>query len=351
MKKYVAAAFPSQCGKTNLAMITPTLPGWKAECVGDDIAWMKFDSNGQLRAINPEYGFFGVAPGTNYETNPNAMKSIFSDTVFTNVAWTSDGGVYWKDMEEPKKGVSITSWLDETNWQDLPEEVKKAKPAAHGNSRFCSPLQNCPIIDPRWEDPEGVPIEAILFGGRRPSTIPLIYEAFDWSHGVFVGSSMRSEATSAAEHKGKELLHDPFAMRPFFGYSFSQYLQHWLDFEKRPNLQLPRVFHVNWFRKDDGKFLWPGFGENSRVLDWVFRRCEGEDIATPSPIGLIPKPGSLNLDGLEGVDIEALFRMPKDELEGEIDAIQKYYDEQLPGQVPKPVLDQLEAFKERVSKL
>ena len=327
-------------------MITPTLPGWKAECVGDDIAWMKFDKNGQLRAINPEYGFFGVAPGTNRDTNPNAMASIFKDTIFTNVASTSDGGVYWEDMEKPADDVKITSWLDETNWKEL------GKPAAHPNSRFCSPLSNCPIIDPRWEDPEGVPIDAILFGGRRPLTIPLVYEAFNWQHAVFVGASMRSEATSAAEHKGKELQHDPFAMRPFFGYSFPKYLEHWLSFETRPNLHLPKVFHVNWFRKGKSGFLWPGFGENSRVLDWIFRRCNGEDIAEPSAIGLVPKPGSLNLDGVTGnPDMEALFRMPKDELTAEADAIQKYFDEQMPGQVTKPVLEQLEAFRDRISKL
>ncbi len=333
-------------------MITPTLPGWKAECVGDDIAWMKFDDAGRLRAINPEYGFFGVAPGTNWQTNPNAMASIFRDTVFTNVAHTSDGGVYWEDMESLPNDSKVTTWLNEPNWQDWTPEERKKKPAAHPNSRFCSPIENCPIIDPNWNDPAGVPIDAILFGGRRPLTIPLVYESFDWPHAVFVGASMRSEATSAAEHKGKVLLNDPFAMRPFFGYNFTQYLQHWLDFEKRPNLQLPKVFHVNWFRKDGGSFLWPGFGENSRVLDWIFRRCDGEDIAQSSAIGLIPKPGSINLEGLkEDVDMETLFRMSKEELQDEADAVQKYFDEQMPGQVPGPVVQQLAQFRERISKL
>ena len=351
VKKYIAAAFPSQCGKTNLAMITPTLPGWKAECVGDDIAWMKFDNNGKLRAINPEFGFFGVCPGTNLKTNPNAMAAIFKDTIYTNVASTSEGGAYWEDMEELEKGVRVKSWQNETDWQDFSAEEKKKKPAAHPNSRFCSPVSNCPIIDPRWEDPEGVPIDAILFGGRRPQTIPLIYEAFSWQHAVFVGASMRSETTSAAEFKGKQLMHDPFAMRPFFGYSFSQYLQHWLNFEKRPNLQLPKVFHVNWFRKNqEGKFVWPGFGENSRVIEWIFRRCEGENIAQPSAIGLIPKPGSLNLEGLEEpVDIDTLFSLPKEELQAEADAIEKYFDEQLPGQVPEAVTQELKAFRDRIS--
>lgn len=334
-------------------MITPTLPGWKAECVGDDIAWMKFDQNGRLRAINPEFGFFGVAPGTNNDTNPNAMASIFKDTIYTNVASTSDGGVYWEGLEEPGSDVKITSWLNEENWQDFTEKQKKEKPAAHPNSRFCSPISNCPIVDPKWEDPEGVPIDAFLFGGRRPSAIPLVYEAFNWRHAVFVGASMRSEATSAAEFTGKALLHDPFAMRPFFGYSFAQYLQHWLNFENRPNLHLPKVFHVNWFRKDsNGQFLWPGFGENSRVLDWIFRRCDGEDIAEPSAIGLLPKQGSINLDGIKGnPNMDILFTLSKEELQAEADAIDKYFQEQLPGQVPEPVLKELQAFRGRISQL
>lgn len=355
-KKYVAAAFPSQCGKTNLAMITPTLPGWKAECVGDDIAWMKFGPDGRLRAINPEYGFFGVAPGTNYDSNPIAMASIFKDTVFTNVAHTSEGGVYWKGLEkETPPNVSITSWLGETNWQNMSDKEKAKKPAAHPNSRFCAPASNCPIIDPKWEDPEGVPIDAILFGGRRPHTIPLVYEAFNWQHGVFVGASMRSQATSAAEHSGKEIMHDPFAMRPFFGYSFSQYMEHWLSLYRRPDIVLPKIFHVNWFRRDprDGSFLWPGFGENCRVLDWVLRRCDGEDIAVESPLGLIPGPGTMDVSGLDisQRSMDQLFSMSKDELVKESREIEEFFDEQLPGQVPKEVLNELDLFKERISRM
>lgn len=334
-------------------MITPTLPGWKAECVGDDIAWMRFDSNGKLRAINPENGFFGVAPGTSRDSNPNAMDSIFRNTVFTNVAHTSDGGVYWKDMtKNVPEGVSITSWLNEENWQDLSKEEQKKKPAAHPNSRFCAPAKNCPIIDPKWEDPEGVPIDAILFGGRRPTAIPLVYEATSWQHGVFMGASMRSKATSAAADGGSGVVNDPFAMRPFFGYSFAQYMSHWLSLEQRPGAQLPKIFHVNWFKQSpEGDFMWPGFGENSRVLDWICRRCDGENIAQPSAIGLVPKPGSLNVDGLDGVDMEALFELKRAELQEEIDGIRAYFDEQLPGQVPVPILKELTAFEQRVATL
>ena len=360
-KKYIAAAFPSACGKTNLAMITPTLPGWKAECVGDDICWMKFDSEDRLRAINPEYGFFGVAPGTSYNSNPNAMKSINKDTVFFNVASTSDGGVYWKGMEMPQDldtfldGASVTTWQNQENWQNLNAEQREETPAAHPNSRFCAPISNCPIMDPRWEDPEGVPIDAILFGGRRPRTIPLVYEATSWCHGVFIGASMRSKSTAAAEHASGGIMHDPFAMRPFFGYSFAQYMQHWLSLESRSGVQLPKIFHVNWFRKDENdKFLWPGFGENCRVLDWIFRRCDDEDIARPSPIGLIPKPGSLNVAGLKGMDectLNALFDLPKNELEKEVAGIEQYFNEQLPGNVPTAVERELQAFKNRISQM
>ena len=244
-------------------MMNPSLPGWKVECVGDDIAWMKFDSNGQLRAINPENGFFGVAPGTNYKTNPNAMKCVLKDTIFTNVGETEDGFVYWEGLEEPNQPV--TTWKNEIY-------SKGKNLAAHPNSRFCTPAKNCPNISPEWESPEGVPISAIVFGSRRPQGVPLVYQAKNWEHAVFIGASMRSEATAAAEHKGKEIMNDPFAMRPFFGYNFSDYIRHWLSLDK-PNHQLPSVFHVNWFKKNkEGKFVWPGFGENIRVLDWILRR-------------------------------------------------------------------------------
>jgi phosphoenolpyruvate carboxykinase (GTP) len=357
VKKYIAAAFPSQCGKTNLAMITPTLPGWKAECVGDDIAWMKFGPDGRLRAINPEYGFFGVAPGTSMDSNPIAMRSIFKDTLFTNVAHTSDGGVYWKGLEkETPADVSITSWLGEEDWQNFSKEKKAEKPAAHPNSRFCSPISNCPMVDANWEDPQGVPIDAILFGGRRPISIPLVYEAFNWKHGVFVGSSMRSETTSAAEHSGKAVVHDPFAMRPFFGYSFAQYLSHWLSLESREGVVLPKIFHVNWFRRSsrDDSFLWPGFGENCRVLEWIMRRCDGEEgLAVESPLGLVPSPGALNISGLDvsPQSMKELFSLSKSELEAEANGIETYFNEQLPGQVPQDVLDQLSLFKQRISEM
>ncbi|KAJ8968279.1 hypothetical protein NQ317_011080 [Molorchus minor] len=342
-KRYIAAAFPSACGKTNLAMMTPTLPGYKVECVGDDIAWMRFDNDGVLRAINPENGFFGVAPGTSNSSNPIAMKTIFKNTVFTNVASTSDGGVFWEGMEdEIQDGVKITDWRG-NQW------VKGGSPAAHPNSRFCTPAAQCPIIDPAWEDPAGVPISAILFGGRRPAGVPLVYEARDWKHGVLIGASMRSEATAAAEHKGKVIMHDPFAMRPFFGYNFGHYLSHWLSMETRSK-NLPKIFHVNWFRKgSDGKFLWPGFGENSRVLDWILRRLDNEDCAQSVPIGLIPKPDSLNLKGLkENVNLEELFALPKDFWLEEVYSIERYFKEQVGRDLPQEINKQLGDLKYRI---
>ncbi|XP_013404045.1 phosphoenolpyruvate carboxykinase, cytosolic [GTP]-like [Lingula anatina] len=346
-KKYIAAAFPSACGKTNLAMMNPTLPGYKIECVGDDIAWMRFDDRGQLRAINPEAGFFGVAPGTSNKTNPNAMATIRKNTIFTNVAETSDGGVWWEDInEDPAEGVTITSWLGQENWTK-----ESGKPAAHPNSRFCTPASQCPIIDPNWESSEGVPIEAIIFGGRRPEGVPLVYETFSWRHGVFVGSAMRSEATAAAEHKAKVLMHDPFAMRPFFGYNFGHYLKHWLSMEQKPGVHIPKIYHVNWFRKgQDGKFLWPGFGENTRVLDWIFRRLDGEDCAMETPIGLVPKDNSLNLEGLKDkVDLDALFNIPREFWLDEVEAIRKYYYEQVNDDLPDEIAEELNALHDRVS--
>ncbi|CRK91569.1 CLUMA_CG005220, isoform B [Clunio marinus] len=351
-KKYIAAAFPSACGKTNLAMMTPTLPGYKVECIGDDIAWMKFDSHGQLRAINPENGFFGVAPGTSYETNPNAMKTVVKDTIFTNVAYTSDGGVFWEGLESTiQPGVKITDWLGK------PWEMGVSKtPAAHPNSRFCSPASHCPIIDSNWEDPEGVPISAILFGGRRPQGVPLVYEALNWEHGVFVGSAMRSETTAAAEHKGKMIMNDPFAMRPFFGYNFGNYLKHWLSMEKRcEELEgtMPKIFHVNWFRKDkDGKFMWPGFGENSRVLDWILNRIEGNDCHEQTPIGFVPAEGSLRLENLETkINMKELFSIPKDFWLKEVNDIQTYFDNQVGSDLPKEIQGQLDILKSKIEKM
>ncbi|KAH8418701.1 hypothetical protein KR222_011702, partial [Zaprionus bogoriensis] len=343
-KIYVAAAFPSACGKTNLAMMTPTLPGYKVECVGDDIAWMKFDSQGVLRAINPENGFFGVAPGTSRATNPIAMDTIFRNTVFTNVASTSDGGVYWEGMEKSQlKGVTVTDWLGKL-WSQ-----ESGKPAAHPNSRFCTPASQCPIIDPAWENSAGVPISAILFGGRRPAGVPLVYEARDWAHGVFIGAAMRSEATAAAEHKAKVIMHDPFAMRPFFGYNFGDYLDHWLSMEKRG--QVPKIFHVNWFRKSsEGKFLWPGFGDNSRVLDWIFRRVQGENCYEDSPIGRLPSKDALNMGGLKGeVDLKQLFELPKEFWQQEVSEVEQYFEQQVGQHLPRPVAQQLADLKARVA--
>ncbi|XP_068119623.1 phosphoenolpyruvate carboxykinase, cytosolic [GTP]-like [Hyperolius riggenbachi] len=346
-KKYFAAAFPSACGKTNLAMMRPSLPGWKIECVGDDIAWMKFDEHGNLKAINPENGFFGVAPGTSVKTNPNAMETIRKNTIFTNVAETSDGGVYWEGMDmnlEP--GVTLTSWKNK-EW--TPES---GEPAAHPNSRFCTPANQCPIIDSKWESSEGVPIEGIIFGGRRPAGVPLVYEALSWQHGVFVGAAMRSEATAAAEHKGKVIMHDPFAMRPFFGYNFGRYLAHWLSMEHLPSAKLPKIFHVNWFRKDkQGNFLWPGYGENIRVLEWMFNRINGEDCAKETPIGYIPAEGSLNLKGLRDINMEELFDISKDFWEDEVEDIRKYFDDQVNADLPYEIEGELVSLEERLKQL
>ncbi|XP_077582492.1 phosphoenolpyruvate carboxykinase, cytosolic [GTP] isoform X1 [Stigmatopora nigra] len=347
-KKYMAAAFPSACGKTNLAMLQPTLPGWKVECVGDDIAWMKFDREGHLRAINPENGFFGVAPGTSAKTNPNAMATIAKNTLFTNVAETSDGGVLWEGMDEVlAEDVTVTSW------KNRPWSPKDGEPCAHPNSRFCTPANQCPIIDPLWESPEGVPVEAIIFGGRRPEGVPLVYEAFNWQHGVFVGASMRSEATAAAEHRGKEIMHDPFAMRPFFGYNFGQYLSHWLSMAERPGAKLPKIFHVNWFRKSPtAGFLWPGFGENIRVLDWMFRRLNGQAGAMPSAVGYLPRLQSLNLEGLgESVDLEQLFALDGEFWRKEAHDVGQYLATQVNEDLPEEVARQLELLRRRVGQM
>uniref|UniRef100_A0A8C5QRY8 Phosphoenolpyruvate carboxykinase, cytosolic [GTP] n=1 Tax=Leptobrachium leishanense TaxID=445787 RepID=A0A8C5QRY8_9ANUR len=346
-KKYFAAAFPSACGKTNLAMMKPSLPGWKIECVGDDIAWMKFDEDGNLRAINPENGFFGVAPGTSVRTNPNAMETIRNNTIFTNVGETSDGGVYWEGMDETlAPGVMLTSWKNK-DW--TPED---GEPCAHPNSRFCTPAGQCPIIDPDWESPKGVPIEGIIFGGRRPAGVPLVYEALSWQHGVFIGSAMRSEATAAAEHKGKVIMHDPFAMRPFFGYNFGRYLAHWLSMEHLPSATLPKIFHVNWFRKDkEGNFLWPGYGENIRVLEWMFNRIDGEACAKETCIGFTPTEGSLNLKGLGDVRMEELFEISKDFWEEEVADIRRYFDDQVNADLPYEIERELNRLEEGIKKI
>ena len=291
--KYVTGAFPSASGKTNLAMLIPTLEGWTAETVGDDIAWMKFGEDGRLHAVNPEAGFFGVAPNTSHKTNPNAMGTIERNTIFTNCAKTADGDIWWEGMtgEPPDK---VTDWLGE-DW--TPESDH---PAAHPNARFTTPASQCPCIAPEWEDPAGVPIDAFLFGGRRATAVPLVAEAFDWEHGTFLGATMSVETTAAAAGEVGKLRFDPMAMLPFCGYDMADYFGHWLELGEREGATLPKVFLVNWFRKDaDGKYIWPGFGENSRVLEWVFRRCDGEGETVETPIGLLPAAGELNTDGLD----------------------------------------------------
>ncbi|XP_030330946.1 phosphoenolpyruvate carboxykinase [GTP], mitochondrial-like [Strigops habroptila] len=346
-KRYLAGAFPSACGKTNLAMMRPALPGWSLTCVGDDIAWMRFDHEGRLRAINPERGFFGVAPGTSEATNPVAMATLRRDAIFTNVGLTGHGQPYWEGLGQSlPPGARLTSWLGQSWAPGDPH------PCAHPNSRFCVPATNCPIMDPAWEDPQGVPIDAIIFGGRRPHGMPLVLEAFSWQHGVFLGSAMRSEATAAAEHRGRQLLHDPLAMRPFFGYNAGQHLAHWLELGARAGARPPRIFHVNWFLRDQsGGFLWPGFGHNARVLAWICGRVAGEAEAEATPVGLVPKEGALDLRGLPGLSHRSLFPMDRSFWEQETKELRSFYEENFGHHLPKELLQELEALEDRVRRM
>ena len=320
--KYIAGAFPSACGKTNLAMLVPTIPGWKAETVGDDICWMKFGDDGRLWAINPEAGFFGVAPGTSYQTNANAMDTLWGNSVYTNTALTDDGDVWWEEMTDAPPARA-------TDWKGNAWNPEVDTPAAHPNARFTAPASQCPSIAAEWEDPAGVPISAILFGGRRRTTVPLVTEANDWEHGVFLGSIMASEKTAAAEGTQGELRFDPMAMLPFCGYNYADYFAHWLGMEKATDPdKLPKIFFVNWFRRDDdGRFLWPGFCENSRELKWVFERVNGDVDAIDTPIGKLPTKESLDTDGLEidEADLEAILSVDVDGWKSAVPQIRDHY--------------------------
>ena len=343
--QYVAAAFPSACGKTNLAMLVPTVPGWTVETVGDDICWMKFGDDGRLHAINPEAGFFGVAPGTGEDTNPNAMASLWGNAIFTNTALTDDGDVWWEGMTADKPARA-------TDWRGNAWNPEIDTPAAHPNARFTVSAAQCPSIAPEWQDPKGVPISAILFGGRRRTTVPLVNQAFDWEHGVFLGSIMASETTAAAAGAVGNLRFDPMAMLPFCGYDMGSYFTHWLKTGQRTSAdKLPKIFFVNWFRRDEsGRFLWPGYGENSRVLKWVFERVAGRAEAVETAIGHLPAPGSLDVDGLEvsPADLHDLLSVDADGWRAALPQIEAHFA-QFGARFPTELRDQLVALDKRLA--
>jgi phosphoenolpyruvate carboxykinase (GTP) len=342
--KYVAAAFPSACGKTNLAMLAPTIEGWKVETLGDDIAWMRIGADGRLYAVNPEFGFFGVAPGTNEHTNPNAMRTINQgNSVFTNVALTEDGDIWWEGLENTP--VRATSWKGEQWTPDSSE------PSSHPNSRYCTPIKQCPILAPEYDDPNGVPIDAILFGGRRKTTIPLVTEARDWVHGTFMGATLSSETTAAATGAVGVVRRDPMAMLPFIGYNAGDYFNHWVKMGKEHDAsKMPRIYYVNWFRRDDdGGFLWPGFGENSRVLKWIVERIDGQAEAVETPIGHVPTPDSLDTDGLDmsAADLESVLSVDVEEWKAEIPQITEWF-EKFGEDLPATLWTELDALKARL---
>jgi phosphoenolpyruvate carboxykinase (GTP) len=349
--KYVTGAFPSACGKTNLAMLIPTIPGWKVETIGDDIAWMKFGADGRLYAINPEAGFFGVAPGTNEDSNKSAMDSIKENTIFTNCALTEDGDIWWEQIGYDAPGKLI-DWKGNEWIQD--KGNKEQAPAAHPNARFTAPAKQCPAIASEWEDPKGVPIDAILFGGRRPSTIPLVHQATNWNHGVFLGSIVGSEITAAAlDLKAGTIRRDPFAMLPFCGYNMGEYFQHWINVgAKSTEDKLPKIFFVNWFRKNaEGKFMWPGYGDNSRVLAWIFDRCDGKDNAVKTQIGWMPKDGAIDVSGLN-VSHDAMQEILSVDVEGwkkEIADVRANHYPKFGDKLPKELMAEMEALENRLN--
>ena len=360
--KYVTGAFPSACGKTNLAMLIPTIPGWKVETIGDDIAWMKFGKDGRLYAINPEAGFFGVAPGTSAESNKNALISAEKNTIYTNCALTEDGDIWWEGIGYPAKG-KLVDWKGKTRDALPKDKAPKGEEMAHPNARFTAPAKQCPCIAKEWEDPAGVPISAILFGGRRPSTIPLVHQSLSWNHGVFLGSIVGSEITAASTINAAEvgkIRRDPFAILPFCGYNMGDYFKHWIEIGKKSTEdKLPKIFYVNWFRKDanneklPGGFMWPGYGDNSRVLAWIFDRCNGVDNAKETPIGFMPKDGAINTDGLADYYKETLPEITKVDVEGwkkELADVKENHYPKFGAHLPKELSEIIDMIQDRLNK-